>query len=68
MREDLARKGPDVPDVVRRDIPVRGSTAVAWQTEQDFQSGLVPDRRAWRPIIPRINNFDLILTALIALL
>ena len=54
MREDLARKGPDVPDVVRPDIPMRASTAVACLTRLDVQSG---SGRAG-PVVPRKNNVN----------
>ena len=54
MREDLARKGPDVPDVVRPDIPMRASTAVACLTGLDVQSG---SGRA-RPVLPRKNTVN----------
>ena len=54
MREDLARKGPDVPDVVRPDIPMRASTAVACLTGLDVRSG---SGRAV-PVVPRKNNVN----------
>ena len=54
MREDLARKGPDVPDVVRLDIPMRASTAVACLTGLDVRSG---SGRAG-PVVPRKNNVN----------
>ena len=52
MREDLARKGPDVPDVVRPDIPMRASTAVACLTRLDVWSGSA----RVVPVVPRKNN------------
>ena len=54
MREDLARKGPDVPDVVRPDIPKRASKAVACLTRLDVRSG---SGRAV-PVVPRKNNVN----------
>ena len=54
MREDLARKGPDVPDVVRLDIPMRASTAVDCLTGLDVRSG---SGRAG-PVVPRKNNVN----------
>ena len=54
MRGDLAIKGPDVPDVIRPDIPMRASMAVACLTGLDAQSS---SSRA-HPVVPRKNNVN----------
>ena len=54
MRGALARKGPDVPDVVRPDTPVRASTAVVCRTGLDVRSG---SGRA-HPVVPRKNHVN----------
>ena len=54
MRGALARKGPDVPDVVRPDILMRASMAVACLTGLDVRYG----SGRTHPVVPRKNHVN----------